>query len=356
MAQRGDVNTKPTIREVAAEAGVSVATASRVLNGHSATSEVSRKQVFEAAKKLKYTPNRIARSLRSANSQVIGVLVSDIRNPYFGELAHAIETALNRAGYAMFLGNSAETSEKQDNFLATASEMQVDGLVVVAQGNGSKLLDHVTEMIPTVFVDRSVAGYDVPVVDSNSYPGIEAALQHLKDLGHEKIGMVSGPTHSSTGVERRQAFASLTPKYFGEAQLMGEGSENGVDPRVSTLELLREGVTAILYAYTPDLWPCLKLFRSRGIRIPQDISVVAYDDLPIFEYLNPSFTTIRQEISTMGELSVETLRKVIAGKKVDSVRLETSLIVRESTSKPRTRALPAKLLAEISEDAGQSQK
>lgn len=323
-----------TIKDVAEESGVSVATVSRVLSGKSA-SEKAKLQVYTAIKKLHYTPNGLARSLRSKQNRVVAVLVSDVRNPYFGLLAHGLQTSLAESGYAMIIGNASENFEQQEQFLHQALEHRVDGMILVIQSRHSSALKQVQRAgVPVVFVDRTMDGYEVPTVDSDAYPGIREALIHLQGLGHKRIGMVLGPEHTSTTQQRLRAFQEVG------AEL---GLETVVDPKPTgeehsvalMQELLEANVSAAIIAYTPRLWPILSYLGKQGIHVPQDLSIIGYDDLPIMEHLNPPLTTINQDIEQMSSLAVEELQKLISGEEAQSLHLPTSLILRKSTARAK---------------------
>jgi len=197
-ARRLEVH-KVTIHDVAAAAGVSSGTASRVLSGHPSTSPESRKRVTEAAHRLGYRPNARARSLRKAHTDTIGLLIPDVRNPFFAEIAHNAEQAALRHALSTLLCNANECTEQQDRYLDLLYSQRVDGIVVAPQGDGSGSLREVLALeVPMVFVDRTISGIDVPSVTSDNRVGISQAVAHLAELGHRRIGLVSGPVDSRT--------------------------------------------------------------------------------------------------------------------------------------------------------------
>ena len=173
-----------TIRDVAEHAGVSLGTASRVVSGHPATSPQARARVAQAVAALGYRPNAQARSLRLTRTHVIGLLVSDVRNPFFADVAHSAEQAALGADYVTLLGNANENVDQQDRYLETFLTQRVDGVVLAPQGVGSGSLEAlIGSQLPVVFVDRTVEGFDVPSVTTDSRTGLDEAIAHLAAVG-----------------------------------------------------------------------------------------------------------------------------------------------------------------------------
>ena len=196
-----------TIKDVAALAGVSVATTSRVLSGNPATSADARSRVHAAATELDYHPNAQARALRSTRTHAIGLLVPDVRNPFFADLAHTVEQAALVHGFATLLGNANERKDQQDRYLDNLIARRVDGIIVAPLGDGSgSIRSVVAREIPAVFIDRTIDGIDLPSVTTDSDTGIREAVDHLAALGHTRIGYIAGPQSTSTGRERYASF------------------------------------------------------------------------------------------------------------------------------------------------------
>ncbi|XAS68331.1 LacI family DNA-binding transcriptional regulator [Micrococcaceae bacterium Sec5.7] len=329
--------TTVTIKDVAALAGVSPATASRVLSGHPATSSDSRAKVTAAVEQLDFRPNAQARSLRSTRTNVVGLLVSDVRNPFFADLAHAVEQAALEAGYVILLGNANEREAQQNRFLDTLIDQRVDGVIVAPQGNGSGSISSLLNRgIPTVFVDRRIDGLDVPSVTTDSHVGISQAVRHFADQGHRRIGYIAGPQSISTGRERYGAFAdamraagldqdpALT--VFGDFQVASGSAAT------AQLLQLKNPPTAILAADSPMAVGSVAKLHELGVRIGQDIALVAFDNIDWFALLNPALSVISHSVEDMGRIAVDLLVKVIDGGEPASVSLASELIVRESSS------------------------
>lgn len=332
-----------TIKDVAALAGVSVATASRVLSGNSATSPDSRARVAAAVTELDYRPNAQARALRSTRSDSIGLLVSDVRNPFFADLAHTVEQAALAAGYVTLLGNANERKEQQDRYLDTLISRRVDGIIVAPLGDGSgSIRSLITREIPTVFVDRTVDGLDIPSVTTDSEAGIRQAVEHLAAAGHTRIGYISGPQATSTGRDRFAAFTRAIAAaglrqdpelvYFGDYQA-ASGSAG-----VHALLQLREPPTALLAADSLMAVGAIAILHKLGRRIGADIALIAFDDIEWFALLNPALSVISHSVEEMGRIAVDMLLQVIDGGKPESVVLPSELIVRASSSTPTSPA------------------
>lgn len=328
-----------TIQHVAALAGVSAATASRVLSGNPATSAESRKAVEAAARELDFRPNAQARALRSTKSHTIGLLVSDVRNPFFADLAHTIEQAALAVGYVTLLGNANERAEQQDRYLDTLISRRVDGIIAAPQGAGSDAIRSLlTREIPTVFVDRTIPGIDVPTVTTDSDIGIRQTVEHLASLGHTRIGYIAGPQSVSTGRDRLSAYtAAIAARglaldedliYFGDFQAASGSAA------VHALLSLPHPPTALLAADSLMTVGAIAILHRHGLRIGTDLALVAFDDIEWFSLLNPALSVITHSVEDMGRTAVDLLVDVMRGGHPDSILLPSELIVRASSASP----------------------
>lgn len=328
MAGRG-----VTIRDVAAHAGVSLGTASRVLSGHPATSPEARDRVTQAVTALGYRPNAQARSLRLTRTHAIGLLVSDVRNPFFADLAHAAEQAALGADYVTLLGNANENVEQQDRYLETFLTQRVDGVVLAPQGRGSGSLEALIDSrMPVVFVDRTVEGFDVPSVTTDSRVGLDEAIGHLIAAGHTRIAYIAGPQSISTGRQRYDEFTDALPRHgvdvdqslitFGDFQ--EESGVRAAEQLLSASEL----PTAIIAADNLMALGALAAVRTRGLRLGSDIEVVAFDDIEYLAHFDPPVSVIAQDAGAVGHCAVELLMSVINGDEPESVVLPTRFIDR----------------------------
>ncbi|WP_104132730.1 LacI family DNA-binding transcriptional regulator [Cryobacterium sp. M91] len=328
-----------TIKDVAALAGVSAATTSRVLSGNPATSSQARVKVAAAVKELDYRPNAQARALRSTRSDSIGLLVPDVRNPFFADLAHTVEQAALSQGYVTLLGNANEKKVQQDRYLDTLISRRVDGIIVAPLGDGGGSVHALIEReIPTVFVDRTVDGIDVPSVTTDSKVGIRQTVKHLAALGHTRIGYISGPQATSTGRDRFAAFTAVVADaglsqdsdlvYFGDFQA-GSGSAG-----VHALLQLDDPPTALLAADSLMAVGAIAILHKLGLGIGTDIALVAFDDIEWFALLNPALSVISHSVEDMGRIAVGLLLQVIAGESPQSVVLPSELVIRASSMSP----------------------
>ncbi len=328
MATRG-----VTIRDVAAHAGVSLGTASRVLSGHPATSPEARARVTDAVAVLGYRPNAQARSLRSTRTQAIGLLVSDVRNPFFADVAHAAEQAALGADYVTLLGNANENVEQQDRYLETFLTQRVDGVVLAPQGIGSGSLEALIDSrMPVVFVDRTVEGFDVPSVTTDSRTGLDEAVAHLIAAGHTRIGYIGGPQSISTGRQRYDDFIEALPRHglavdpalitfgdFQEASGIRAGEQLLGQPNRPTAILAADNLMAL---------GALAAVRSRGLRLGIDVDVIAFDDIEWLAHFDPPISVIAQDAGAVGRCAVELLLQVINGEEPESMVLPTRFIDR----------------------------
>ncbi|MDK1360086.1 LacI family DNA-binding transcriptional regulator [Arthrobacter sp. zg-Y1219] len=324
-----------TIKDVARLAGVSAATASRVLSGHSATSEDARQAVRDAAAELGFRPNAQARSLRKTSTQTIGLLLPDIRNPFFADLAHAVEQRAREFQYLTLFGNANESQEQQERYLDVMLSQRVDGLIAAPQGEARSLVGLLAGEVPTVFVDRVVDGAKVPSVTADNGSGIADAVRHLTELGHRRIGYIAGPQSTSTGRERLQAYRGAVAETGadddGDLVFLGDFQSASGAAGARRLLDLPAPPTALLAADSLMSIGAVGVCNERGLAIGADLAFVAYDDIEAFTLLNPALTVITHDVHAMGRLAVDLLLAEIAGESPASVVLPSRLIIRGST-------------------------
>ncbi|WP_075890427.1 LacI family DNA-binding transcriptional regulator [Actinomyces provencensis] len=334
--------TPTTIRDVAQVAGVSIATASRVLTGSRSTSEASRERVLAAADQLHYRVNAHARALRSARSGTAGLLVPDIRNPFFAELAHTVQTELFRHGMSTLIGSASEDGTQQDRHLRDLLEQQIDGVILAPQGGSTPVLEAMAaEGVPMVFVDRVAPGLEVPFVDSDPSPGIQQAVQDLIAVGHQRIAFVAGPLNTSTGHDRLEAFTRIAREHLPPADTPVIHAGYDTEACVAGLEeQLADGIRAFVFGYSPNTLTALPHFRRTGWHVGGDVSVVSFDDIEVFTLVDPRISVISQHVHEMGRLAVGMLDMILAGGVPSSTRLSTTLIRRDSVTAPATSIPP----------------
>jgi LacI family transcriptional regulator len=327
------VETVATIKDVASRAGVSLGTASRVLSGSSQTSPDSRARVLAAAADLNYIANGPARSLRRSKTDVLGLVVSDIRNPFFSELAHAAEQEAGRLGYTVLLANANEEQKLVDEYLRTFAAQRIDGLLLSPQGGLSPQLAEVhASGLPLVLLNRLVPGLDAPMFGTDNAAGVRAVLDWLQRRGHRDVAYIGGPASISTGAER------------GHAYLDGRASHglNVADDLVDAGDFLAEGAaaamhrildrgasfTAVFGANGPTTLGAVRALRERLGAAAAEIEVVSFDDLDWFEFAAPAVSAVRNDAATIGRLGVAALVDLINGQPAASTRVPTTFVDR----------------------------
>ncbi|KOU47724.1 LacI family DNA-binding transcriptional regulator [Streptomyces sp. WM6378] len=323
------------IKDVAAEAGVSVATVSRVLNSHPSVSEAARARVLAAVETLGYRPNAVARSLRTDQTRTLGLVISDVLNPYFTELARSVEEAARALGYSVIIGNADERPELQDHHVRTLLDRRIDGLLVSPTDGGSPLmLEAARGGTPMVFVDRWIPGIDVPVVRADGRAAIRDLVAHLHRLGRRRLAIIAGPAATTTGSERVEAFRaalgehgiSLPDDYVGQGDFQAASGRRAAERFLA----LPEPPDAVFAADNLMTLGALDALRARGLRIGDDIALAAFDDIPWFVHTDPPITAIAQPTGELGRAAVRALADLIEGRTPQSVTLPASLVVRRS--------------------------
>lgn len=334
-----------TVKDVAKAAGVSAASVSRVLSNHPSVSPGLRKKVLAAAGELNFRPNAVGRALRRTGTRTIGLVVSDLLNPFFTELARAVEDAAREAGYLLIVGNADESPEQQDRYVETLLERQVDGLIVVPTVETSPLLREAADLERhIVLVDRPAADVSAPLVASDTAPAITELVDHLVATGRREIGMISGPEQAGTTRERVAALRDALAAH--ELQLRSDrlwvGDYRRESGRELMKEMLDEGTTpqALLVGNGRMALGVLETLSSYPAVVPQlarDLALAAIDDLEVFPLVHPSITAIEQPSRELGRQAFTSLLARMGGHDVGSVRLPCTLRLRESTDPRRLR-------------------
>jgi LacI family transcriptional regulator len=323
------------IKDVAAYAGVSVATVSRVLNGNPAVTDETRRRVDEAMAVLNYVPNGVARSLRTLATRTVGLIIGDILNPFFTELARSVEDEARREDLTVVIGNADERADQQDHYVRTLLEQRVDGLLICPTAEVTPLVQQLVEAgAPLVFLDRTIAGLDVPSVRSDGTAAITALVRHLREQGLRRVALASGPATLSTGRERTRAFTDamtgcgleVRPEYVRAGDFR-EGSGRRI-----TAELLDlpEPPEAVFFGDNLMTLGGLDEIRARGLRVARDVAVASFDDVTWFQHTDPPITAIAQPTAEMGRLAVRTLIGRINHEATESAALPAHLVIRQS--------------------------
>lgn len=328
------------LHEVAERAKVSIATVSRVLNKSDKVVPETRAIVEQALRDLGYRPSRVARRLRmkDGRAHLVGLIIPDIQNPFYAEIARGVEDAAYASNYALILCNSDESLEKERFYLEVMRDESVDGLILPPFSETDEaVIETVKTGMPIVCVDRSLSSAKTDLVEVDNYRGALAAVNHLLDKGHTRIGLIEGRTQVSTSRERRRGYldALAARRVASRKELMRAGDFKQESGRVLANELLdlRRPPTALFVVNNLMAVGALAALHQRGLRVPRDVAVVGFDDLPWAEALDPPLTVVRQPAYDVGAQAMELLLKRIIEPRrpAVTVRLVPELVVRRST-------------------------
>lgn len=329
--------------DIARRANVSPATVSRVINQTVPVDPATEERVRAAIEELGYRPNLLARSFRRRKTQTIGLLVPDNSNPFFAELARVIEDAGFERQHNVILCNSDLSEQKQADYVDVLLAKRVDGVILTSTGlisSGIDMVDHIREAgVPCVVIDRDLAGYPVDHILIDNVKGGYLAGRHLLQLGHRQLACVVGPSDLTPSAGRisgfRRALEEADVALAPDLIIQGNGRhDGGVSSANALLQQGRE-FTAIFVFNDVMAIGVIGALQRAGRRVPEDVSVVGFDDISFAAATYPSLTTIAQPIAEMGKLGVEMLINRIQqpDKAHERVTLPTRLVERESTAR-----------------------
>ncbi len=335
-----------TIADVAARAGVSTATVSRVLSGAVPARPETRERVLTAVRELGYRPSSVARSLKLRRTHTIGLIITDIENPYFPEIVRAVEDAARELEYALLLCNGADDPEREASYLEVLAERRMDGIIIATSRIGERHARWLARApVPVVIMNSETSVPGIPAVLSDNRAGGRIATEHLLQLGHRAIGHISAPaSHAAAeprlaGVGDAMVACGLQPEWLVIAQ--GDGHVAGGQRAMDQLLDRAPGMTGVVCYNDLTAIGAIRSLRSHGRRVPGDVSVVGFDNLDLAGYVDPPLTTIVQQKTLMGRWAVERLARLIEGERVPAgetpgevVRLPVRLLERESTAPP----------------------
>ena len=331
----------PTIKDVAALAGVSYTTVSHVINKSRPVSEKVRGNVEAAIRRLNYVPSAVARSLRHQATSTIGLLVSNSTNPFFAELARGIEDTCYRAGYSVILCNSDDDPERQQTYLRVLLEKRIDGLIICSAGDDLGLAEHLRDaQVPIIIVDRAIKGLTADLVQIDHLKGAYIATRHLLELRHKAIGCIAGPPSAVVSAERldgyHKALAEAGAPFRAEWVVEGDFTAEG-GYRAARKLLKKPEITAVFASNDLMGIGLLRFAAEHGIRIPSQLSVIGFDGIELTKYFYPSLTTVGQSIRKQGEIAagalIERMRKGGEGR-FRRIVINPELSIRESTGAP----------------------
>ena len=294
-----------TIRDVAERAGVAPITVSRVLNNSGYVSQETRERVESAAAELEYVPNMLARSLRSNRTDTFALVLTDITNPFWTTVARGVEDAASEHGFNVILCNTDEQVSKQERYLSVLLRKQVDGFLFVPARSRTESLDMIRKQaVPVVVLDRHIPNVDVDTVRCNSERGSYRLLRHLLELGHRRIAILAGPQDVSTSQDRilgyRNALIEAGIEIDDRLIECDEYTAESGYLMAHRVLSLRPRPTALFAANNFIAVGALRALRELGLQVPQDISIVGFDDLPPYYIIEPFLTVAVQPAYTMG--------------------------------------------------------
>jgi DNA-binding LacI/PurR family transcriptional regulator len=329
------------MEDVALEAGVSRALVSLVMRERPNVSEERRSRVREAAARLGYRPNAMARGLASRRTRTVGVILDDLRNPFFAEIAGGVEAFAAELGYQLLLAAGGRQARRERAALAALLEYRVDGIILVSPRMPVAEIAAAAAESPLVMVGRNARSVDADCVLINETHGTELVLDHLVGLGHERIAHVDGGKGAG-GPQRRSAYLrGMTARRLGRRARVIPGDFTEEAGTNAAQQLLAEGdlPTAVFAANDVVAAGLLGGFDRAGLDVPGDVSIVGYDNISIAHLAHVSLTTIDQPRDEMGRLALELLLDRIENRRPSVLRLlEPSLVVRSTTAPPRAGA------------------
>jgi LacI family transcriptional regulator len=338
-----------SIRDVAKRAGVSIATVSRAVNRIPTVDPELAKRVWAAISEVGYLPNTQARALVSGRSRMLGLIVSEITNPFFPELVQEFENLAVAQGYEVLIGSTNYEPERTESLIRRMLQRSVDGVAVMTFGVEEELVEKLVEReFPLVFVDAGPSAANMRVLKVDYAEGIRQAVQHLAALGHRRIAFISGPLRLRSAVARRDAFLksmaqlglTVPVEHMVEGNHTMEGGMNAMESLIALSEL----PTAVMCSNDMTAIGVLHALYGTTHKVPEEISVVGFDDIHLAQFMLPPLTTVQMSCKSLAAAAIEALRAGIEQDNPKAAKTEwhipTQLVVRQSSTFPRG-TLPA---------------
>jgi len=329
-----------TLKDIAAYCDLHPSTISRVLRGKEnlRISEKTRKKVMEAAKKLHYQPNQIARTLRLKKSNTIGLIVPDISNPFFSRIAHKIDNLAYDAGYMLIVSSTDENQDKEYHFVEEMISRGVDGLMIIpAQDDDKHIRELQKEKFPLVLIDRDFETFKANLIISDNKEASYNAVKRLAELGHKRIAVLSGRRHLYSIKKRIDGYLEAVKDFNldNEKELISGNGHRIIDGYNDTMKLLnlKKPPTALIISGNLITVGALKAIKESNCEIPEDISVIGFTDSLYSEYLSTPLSTISHPLQDIGEKSINLLFKHINAKgklPYEKIIVKTQLNFRDS--------------------------
>ena len=338
MVRRAPARTRTTIKDVARACGVAPSTVSNALSARGYVRDETRAKVLDAAERLGYRASAVARGLRMQRSWSVGLLVADIANPWFPELVRGVEDVLWSAQINLVLCNTDYQPEKEDAYLRHLIDKQVDGLILASTGSESPAVPRLqAEGVPLVMLNRRHGTVATDYVGMDNRGGVAAAVAHLVELRHRRIGFIAGRTDSSAAQERKEGYLRAMAAHFGAApqELIAQGDYSIVSGTDAARRLLALAAppTAIVSANDFMAYGAIDAITEAGLAVPRDVSVTGFDDIFVSALPRIALTTVRPPTRKLGATAAELLLKQVArkGAERESVILPSELVIRRTT-------------------------
>lgn len=328
-------NQRPTLRDVAREAGVSIKTVSRVVNEEPTVSAATVARVVSTIARLGYRPNELARSLQGRKTRTIGLIIADISNPFYAGCVKAIEETARRQGYAVILCASDEDAETERAYVELLTQRRVDGLLLVPAADGHEYLKKEQEAgLPIVALDRPAGGLSTDVVVVQNRLGAREATRHLIQHGHRRIACIGVGEHLYTaGMRLRGYREALQEAELEEISNVEAHDIASAESAMKELLSISDRPTAVFTMNNLITVGVLQALDQAGLNVPQDMAIIGFDDFELAAVLHPRLTLVRQPAAELGERATELLLNQLAGHwptEPQRIVLNTELMVRES--------------------------
>jgi len=328
-----------SIKDIAKAAGVSHSTVSRALAGSSLVAEETRQRIRRLAKEMGYSPSAVARGLVTKRTHTVGLVVTTIADPFVAEVVRGIEEMALDNGYSVILCESNAEPQREITAVRILREKRVDGIIVTASRVGSLYLPLLEEVeVPIVLINNQREGRYVYSVATDNVHGGEMATTHLLELGHKRIGYITGPEGASSSLDRlagyRRALRSQNIGFVPALVSSGNGRIEGGERAMHQLMTLCPPPTAVFCYNDMTAIGAIAEARRMGFRVPQDISVVGFDDIAFAAYVDPPLTTVEQRKYEMGQIAMKMVLDILAGvDTVSAITLQGQLVVRGSSGR-----------------------
>jgi LacI family transcriptional regulator len=328
--ERGTVAT--TIRDVAQACGVATSTVSRTFSAPHLVNAETRTRVLSVAAELGYRPNRAARALTTGRTHNIGLLVADIANPFFPPLIKAAQAHARERDYHVFVADTHEDPRVEEELIQALSK-QVDGVLLCSPRLSNRAIERLHKDVPLVVVNRRVKGLSSVLMDVGH--GARLAVEHLTALGHQRLALLAGPEGSWTSDEIADAATRAALAEGAELVVIGPNAPTEHGGQAAAPKVESAGVTAVLAYNDLVAIGLIEELDARGVRVPDDISVVGIDDIMPARMGRPKLTTVAMPTAAAGRTGVDALLRLVGAADVDGVAqtmLETTLVIRDSTT------------------------